>query len=106
MQRGDIVVCVLSGDYGKPRPAVVVQSSLFEQHSSVVVCPITSHCLAAPLFRLSVCPTKANHLEKESQIMIDKMMAVKREKIVETIGALSGAELKAVDEALRLWLGL
>ena len=29
IKRGDIVTCALSGDYGKPRPAVVVQSDLF-----------------------------------------------------------------------------
>ena len=29
IKRGDIVTCALSGDYGKPRPAVVVQSDLY-----------------------------------------------------------------------------
>ena len=31
IKRGDIVTCALSGDYGKPRPAVVVQSDLFNK---------------------------------------------------------------------------
>jgi mRNA interferase MazF len=30
VKRGDVVVCTLAGDYGKPRPAVVVQSDLFK----------------------------------------------------------------------------
>ena len=35
-RRGDVVICVLSGDYGKPRPAVVVQSDLFNPtHASI-----------------------------------------------------------------------
>ena len=41
MERGDIIICVLNGDYGKPRPAVVIQSDLFNPtHASITVCPI------------------------------------------------------------------
>ena len=55
MERGDIIICALSGDYGKPRPAVVIQSDLFNPtHASITVCPITSHLIEAPLFRLSL----------------------------------------------------
>jgi mRNA interferase MazF len=43
MERGDIIICALSGDYGKPRPAVVIQSDLFNPtHASITVCPITT----------------------------------------------------------------
>jgi len=50
MKRGDVVICAV--DYGKPRPAVVVQSDLFNDlHSSVVVCLITSHLKASALGR-------------------------------------------------------
>ena len=49
--RGDVVLVVAPGDYGKPRPAVVVQSDLFNPtHASVVVCPVTSDLIDAPLF--------------------------------------------------------
>lgn len=48
MERGDIVICVLSGDYGKQSPAVVIQSDLFNPtHSSITVCPMTSHLTEA-----------------------------------------------------------
>jgi len=107
MKRGDIVVAIASGDYGKPRPALVVQSDLFNPtHASVVVCPITSHLGDMPLFRLPISPTPENGIKKESQLMIDKMMVIKREKIGKRVGRLPPADMQAVDEALRLWLSL
>ena len=107
MKRGDVVIAVASGDYGKPRPALVVQSDLFNAtHSSIVVCPITSHLVDAPLFRIILRPTTENGLRTESQVMIDKIMAVRRERIDRTAGRLTPAELAGVDGALQLWLGL
>ena len=55
IERGDVVICAAAGDYGKPRPAVVVQSDLFNgTHSIVAVCLITTHLEDAPLFRIPV----------------------------------------------------
>ncbi len=107
MNRGDVVVSAAPGDYGKPRPSVVVQSDLFNPtHASVVICPITSHLMEAPLFRLTIRPAPENGLKLESQIMIDKVMALKRERIGKRIGRLSTAEMAQVERALRLWLDL
>ena len=95
------------GDYGKPRPSLVVQSGLFNPtHASVVICPITSHLVDAPLFRLAIQPSPQNGLKTESQIMIDKIMAVKRERIEKRIGHLSASQMTHVNRALRLWLEL
>ena len=102
-----MVVAAAPGDYGKPRPALVVQSDLFnETHSSIVVCPITSHLVEAPMFRLTLRPTTGNGLATESQVMVDKVMAVRRERIDRAVGRLTPAELAGVEEALQLWLGL
>lgn len=107
MKRGEVVVCVVTGDYGKPRPAVVVQSDLFNPtHASVTICPITSEFREAPLFRLPLDPSGANGLERRSQIMIDKLQSVRRDRVRGTIGTLSPSQLGRVDAALRLWLGL
>jgi mRNA interferase MazF len=105
-QRGDVVVCVLVGDYGKPRPAVVVQSDLFNPtHASVTVCPITSEKSAAPLFRL---PLRAGRhgLRQTSWIMADKITSIRRERISRKIGSLEAPETRALDEALQRWLSL
>jgi mRNA interferase MazF len=105
--RADIVVAVLPGDYGKGRPALVVQSDAFNPtHASVVVCPITSHLIDAPLFRIPLRPGQENGLEAPSEIMIDKMMAIKRDRIAKVIGHLSEARMRIVDRALEAWLSL
>jgi mRNA interferase MazF len=107
MKRGDVVICAAPGGYGKPRPAVVVQSKLFKgSHSSVVVCLITSHLEDAPLFRIPVPAGKATGLKVESQVMVDKVIALPRDKVAGRAGALPASALKEVDQALRLWLDL
>ena len=107
MKRGDLILCALSGDYGKPRPALIVQSDLFNPtHSSVSICPLTSDLKDGPAIRLSVYPSSTNGLEKESQIMIDKVTAARRERIGRRIGSITVEELARVDRALKIWFGL
>jgi mRNA interferase MazF len=107
MRRGDVVVAASSGDIGKPRPALVIQSDLFNStHSSLVICPITTHLLDAPLFRLTIRPRPDNGLKTESQLMIDKLTAVTRERIGKKIGQLSAGQMLKVNDALRMWLEL
>jgi mRNA interferase MazF len=107
VKRGDIVICAPPGDYGKPRPAVVVQSDLFNgTHSSVVVCLITSHLEDAPLFRIPVPSGRTTGLKLHSQVMVDKVMAIPKNKITGHAGVLAAGPLKEIDSALRLWLEL
>jgi mRNA interferase MazF len=108
MKRGAIVIVAARGAYtGKPRPALVVQSDLFNpSHASVTVCPITSDCVDAPLFRLAVPPGGRTGLRTPSQVMIDKVVSVPRTAITAEIGMCDERELEAVDDGLRGWLGL
>ncbi len=108
MTRGDLVIVATRGAYtGKPRPAVVVQSDVFnETHGSVTVCPLTSDVLDAPLFRVSLPPGARTGLQSSSQIMVDKVVSVPRASIVRRIGACNDAELHVIDDALRRWLAL
>ena len=63
MRRGDVVTVAATGDYGKPRPAVIVQTdALPAEHASVVVCQMTSELSEAPEFRVTIEPTKRNGL--------------------------------------------
>jgi len=72
MKRGDFVIVAAAGDYGKPRPAVIVQTDAFpETHASVVVCQMTSEIAEAPDFRVTIQPSKENGLRARSQIMAD-----------------------------------
>lgn len=106
MKRGDLVVVVLQGDYGKPRPALIVQSDLFDEHPSFTIAPITSTIADAPLFRVTVEPTVGNGLRAVSQIMVDKVTTVRRERVTQTIGRLEEDAIVRVSRALILWLGL
>ena len=105
MKRGDLVTVALQGDYGKPRPALVIQSDLFAEHPSVTVLPVTSDLRETPLFRISVEPAPGNGLQRRSQIMVDKAMTVSREKIENPFGCLEDAEMLSVTRALALFLG-
>jgi mRNA interferase MazF len=108
MTRGSIVVMAARGAYtGKPRPAVIVESDLFNPtHSSISVCPITSDCIDAPLFRVDLPPGDRTGLSVISQVMIDKLASVPRAAISRTIGACDVSQIDAIDDALRAWLAL
>jgi mRNA interferase MazF len=108
VKRGDIVVVAARGAYtGKPRPALVVQSDLFNPtHSSVTVCPITSDCVDAPLFRVPLPPGDRTGLRRASQVMVDKLVSVPRQAIGEQLGSCDETELGATEDALRRWLAL
>lgn len=107
MKRGDLVSVVIPGDYGKPRPALVVQSDLFnETHASITVVPVTSTIVDTPLFRLTVEPSRENGLRTISQIMVDKVTTVRRQRLGQTIGRLEDDAMVRVNRAMALWFGI
>jgi mRNA interferase MazF len=102
MKRGDLVMVATPGDFGKPRPALIVQSDLFQEHPSITVCLLTSHIRQTPLFRY---PCIDNGLSSTSQIQIDKLMTVPRHKIGAVIGRLSTKQMNEITKLLLLWVG-
>jgi mRNA interferase MazF len=104
-QRGDLVMISLQGDYGKPRPALVIQSDLLTDLENVVLCPVTSD-LRNAAFRVTVEPNAANGLRTLSQVMVDKLSTLPRTKISEPFGRLDEARMKTVDRALLLVVGV
>ena len=105
VRRGDIVTVVLPGAYAKPRPALIIQPDLFNEHPSMTILPVTSELRDTPLFRITVGSTSENGLLKTSQVMVDKAQTVPRDKIAKTIGRLDDATLISVNRALALFLG-
>jgi len=96
-----------SGDYGKPRPAVIVQTdTLSASHESVVVCQLTAALSAPSVFRLTIAPTAANGLHAASQIMADKPVTVRRSRVANRVGRLADADLARLDVAMALVMGL
>lgn len=106
MKRGDIVTVSLQGEYGKPRPALIVQTDkLPASYASVIICPITSTITALD-FRISIEPDNENGLKARSQLMTDKIIGVPRAKIGKTIGRISQKDMTEVTAALAFLLGL
>jgi len=107
MRRGDVVTIAAAGDYGKPRPAVIVQTdALPQKHASVVVCQLTSELVDALDLRITIEPTSENGLRYTSQVMADKPVTVRRERIGKKIGHLGEPEIARLGIALAFVLGL
>ncbi len=107
MRRGELVTVAAAGDYGKPRPAVIVQTDAFpESHASVVVCQLTSDLVDAPDFRVTIEPSRENGLRLKSQVMADKPVTIRRERIGQKIGRLDSQDMARLGIALAFVLGL
>ncbi len=107
MRRGDVVTVAAAGDYGKPRPAVIVQTdALPASHVSVVICQLTSDVVDAGDIRVTITPTRENGLHVQSQVMADKPVIVRRTRIGRQIGRLSAADMARVNTALAFVVGL
>jgi mRNA interferase MazF len=106
MGRGELVIVAAPGDYGKPRPAVILQSNAIpEGHASVVICPMTSELVEAD-FRITIEPGPDTGLRIRSQVMADKPVTVRRERIGRRIGQLGAADMARLNVALALVMGL
>jgi mRNA interferase MazF len=104
--RGDFVTIAMSGDYGKPRPALVIQANQFNEHATVTVLLVSSSLVDAPLLRITVYPSASNGLQRTSQIMVDKVMTVKREKLGQAFGHIDTDTLVVVERCLAVFLGI
>lgn len=106
MKRGDLVTVALQGDFGKPRPALVIQADAYGAHTSVTILPITSTRIDAPLLRVALAPSADNGLARPSQVMIDKTMTVRRDRLGEILGHIAADDLLQIDRCLAVFLGI
>jgi mRNA interferase MazF len=107
MRRGDVVTVAAAGDYGKPRPAVIVQTdALPAAHASVMVCQMTSDCSDALDFRVMIDPSERNGLRVKSQVTADKPVTIRRERIGRRVGHLDDKDIARVNIALAFVMGL
>jgi mRNA interferase MazF len=106
VKRGDLVTIALQGDYGKPRPALIIQSDLFVEHPSVTILPVTGELREAPLLRIRLEPEATNGLQKTSEVMVDKAQSIPRDKVGNVFGQLSEDEMLAVSRSLAVFLGV
>lgn len=106
MKRGSVVTVAIQGDFGKARPALVVQSELFAGHPSTSLLLMSSELVDAPLLRITVQPSEQNGLHAVSQVAIDKIFTVKREKVGKVVGQIEEETMVAVNRALLVFFGL
>jgi mRNA interferase MazF len=107
VKRGDLVLAAVKGDYGKPRPHLVVQSDLLVTYGygSVLVCPLTTTLTGGALCRVPVEATAETGLQQRSEIQVEKLQAPSRERLRDVIGRVDDSTMRAVERALLFVLG-
>jgi mRNA interferase MazF len=107
MKRGDVVIVSTQGDYGKPRPAIIVQADLVTgQVESVIVCLMTGTASNTDMVRLPVHPTPENGLNQISYVMAEKIMTFPSHKIAKRVGQVDTRTVALIDRTLAFVLGL
>ena len=106
LKRGDLIKAVLPGEYGKPRPCLVIQTDRLVNLDSVILCPLTSDIATDGPTRFAVQAGGAGGLMVESLIMVDKVTAVSRSRCREHIGRLDAAIMQQIDARLAFVTGL
>jgi mRNA interferase MazF len=107
MRRGEIWTAAGGTGYaGKPRPVVIVQDDMFDATASVTICAFTTTEVEAPLLRIGVRASEANGLASRSQLMVDKLTTIPREKLGRRIGRLDDEDVVRLNRAMLVFLGL
>jgi mRNA interferase MazF len=67
---------------------------------------MTSECSDAPDLRVTIDPTERNGLRVKSQVMADKPVTVRRERIGRQLGHLDDKDISRLNIALAFVMGL
>jgi mRNA interferase MazF len=107
VKRGDVVLVVVPSELGRPRPGVIAQADEFNgELSTIFVCPISSDLQESLSLRPILEAKPSNGLRLRSQIMTDKMIALRRDRIRRVIGHIDQETSEQLDRALLVVLGL
>lgn len=106
MKRGDIHTAATGHGFGgKPRPVLIIQADEFSGLTKVLVALIGSPVEQAERIRVRMEPDTANGLLAPSDVMVDTIIAVRRDKFGRHVGHLADADMSRVDTALLAILG-
>ena len=105
LKRGDVAIVAMQGEYGKVRPAIIIQTDALFDIPSVVIVPCTSEIVADCIYRPDIHPDPENGLQCQSQAMTDKIAAVPLRRVREIVGTVSADTLRAVEQAAQFVIG-
>ena len=111
-RRGDVVRVRLDPAEGseikKTRPCVVLQNDVGNKFSpNTIVAAITDLENVPREFPVNVRVEKGEGgLEKDSVVLLDQIRTVDKKRIVDTLGKMTPATMKRVDQALKISLSL
>jgi mRNA interferase MazF len=106
MKRGDVIIGAGQGDYGKPRPMLVVQADAITGFDTVSVALITTTLIHEPRIRPAIAASETNGLRELSEVMVDKIQPLKRSRAGAVIGQLDGADMEQVTRAITVVFGI
>jgi mRNA interferase MazF len=107
VKRGDVVLMIAPRELGRPRPGIVVQADELETGAStLLICPLSTDIRFSPRLRPVIEPTEQNGLRARSQVMTDKIGALRHDRIRATLGRIDSETTERIDRALMIVLGL
>jgi mRNA interferase MazF len=106
LKRGDIATAAPPGEFGKPRPVLIIQALTDVPPERVTVILITADLLRLPLLRIPIEPTAQNGLERSSEIAVDNIQTFSVKKLGGVVGFADALTMRLVDAAMSRHLGL
>jgi len=87
-------------------PALIEPSNRFGARTAITVLPLSNVIVEAPLLRLAVEPSARNGLRRKLLIIVDKPVAIGRDKIGTAFENADDTLMLSVSQAMALFLGL
>lgn len=112
MKRGEIWLGNLNPSKGtqpeKIRPVLILQTDLLnETHNSTIVLPITSQIIKGiDHLRVHLKLSKINGLEKDSDVLIDQLIALDNKRLMQRLGKVTNSELDLIAVNISIVLDL
>jgi mRNA interferase MazF len=111
VKRGDIFYADLSpvvgSEQGGIRPVIIIQNDVGNKYSpTVIVAAITSQINKAKLPTHVEISSEEYGLNKDSVVLLEQIRTLDKKRLKEKIGHMTDNDMKKVDEALSISVGL